>query len=240
VPTTQPRPAFAEIAQPSAAHPITIIQIGDSLGEDLGIGLQDVIGGEPAIRLETLAKGDTGLADEAYYNWPAALHEYLAQYHPSIVVVFLGGNDCQPFTAGTTNVTPVALGGSAAFDVAYSARVGDLMSESTSAGAHVLWVGMPIMAPGAAGESADTFSNCMAELNAAYAKEAALHPGVTFVSSWKLFEDPGGQYAEYLDIDGNLGEVRDSDGIHIDGPAGTDLIAGFVVKAMEADYHIKL
>jgi hypothetical protein len=233
VSTTLPQPALPPVAQPSAKHPITILQIGDSLGEDLGIGLQDVIGGEPTILLETKAVGDTGLANKAYYNWPAALAGYLAEYHPAIVVVFLGGNDCQPFTAGTTNVNPVALGGTDAFDVAYSARVGALMSEATSAGAHVLWVGMPIMQD-------PQFSSCMQELNSDYADEAALHPGVTYLSSWKLFQSPSGQYSEYMNVDGNLGEVRDPDGVHIDGPAGTDLIANFVVSAMEADYHIKL
>ncbi len=227
--TTLPPLALRPLAQPTARHPITIVQIGDSLGEDLGFGLQDVIGAQPSVKLETVAVGDTGLADPAYYDWPKALQRDLAKYHPAIVIAMFGGNDCQSFFQGPTLETP----GTASFDTAYSSRVGGVMEEAIEAGARVLWVGMPIMHdPG--------FSSCMAELNRDDAAEAASHPGATFLSTWKLFEGPNGQYSEYLDVDGNLVEVRDGDGVHIDGPAGTDLVGGAVLTALEADYHIKL
>ena len=227
---------LAPLPVPSAAHPLTILEIGDSLGEDLGIGLKAVLGGRPHVVLKALAVGDTGLSNTAYYNWSAVLAKDLAAYHPAIVVVMLGGNDCQSFFSGPTLEEP----GTSSFDKAYSARVGALMAEATAAKARVLWVGIPIIQPGALGEAGLRFSNCMVELNAAYAKEAASHQGATFFATWKLFEGPNGGYAEYLRIGGSLMEVRDPDGVHIDPPAGTDLIGNAVVKAMEADYHIPL
>lgn len=75
---------------------MTIIEIEDSLGEDLGLGLQDTLTDVPEVKFAPLAIGDTGLADLAYYNWPRALAYDLAECHPAIVIVFLGGNDCQP------------------------------------------------------------------------------------------------------------------------------------------------
>lgn len=231
--TTRPAGALAPLAQPSAAHPISIVQIGDSLGEDLGFGLQSTIGADPAVVLKTVAVGDTGLADPAYYNWPVALARDLAAYHPAIVIAMFGGNDCQSFYEGTGSTAVLEQPGTAGFDGAYSARVAVIMSEALAAGARVFWVGMPIMQdPG--------FSSCMQELNRDYAAEAASHPGVTFFPTWKLFEDAHGQYAEYLDVGGSLAQVRVDDGVHINGPAGTALVGSAVVSAMDATYHIKL
>jgi hypothetical protein len=209
------------------------VQIGDSLGEDLGFGLQSTIGADPAVVLKTVAVGDTGLADPAYYNWPVALARDLAAYHPAIVIAMFGGNDCQSFYEGTGSTAVLEQPGTAGFDGAYSARVAVIMSEALAAGARVFWVGMPIMQdPG--------FSSCMQELNRDYAAEAASHPGVTFFPTWKLFEDAHGQYAEYLDVGGSLAQVRVDDGVHINGPAGTALVGSAVVSAMDATYHIKL
>lgn len=219
---------------------MTIIEIEDSLGEDLGLGLQDTLTDVPEVKFAPLAIGDTGLADLAYCNWPRALAYDLAERHPAIVIVFLGGNDCQPVSNGDTNATPVALGGTKVFDVAYSARVSALMSEATAAGARVFWVGLPIIAPDTGGEAGDTYSDCMKELNADYHLEASSHSGVTYFSTWRVFEDPQGHYAQYLELDGKLDEVRSPDGLHINGPAGTDLIGSAVVAGIEATYHIKL
>ena len=222
-------PPLAPVPSPSAAHPLTILEIGDSLGEDLGIGMVATLAGVPHVALEALAVGDTGLVDTAYYDWQAVLAKDLATYHPAIVVVMLGGNDCQSFYEGDTLENP----GTASFDAVYSARVGALMAEATAAKARVMWVGMPIM-------QEPSFSACMAELNADYAKEAAIHRGATFFSTWALFQAPGGGYAEYLTIGGTSVEVRDPDGVHIDPPGGTDLVASAVVKAIETDYAVKL
>ncbi len=217
------------LAQPSAAHPITVLQIGDSLGEDLGSGLIDVLGSHKDVKLYPVAVGDTGLANVAYYNWAATLETDLAAYHPEIVIAMFGGNDSQPFYFGARNAIP----GTPFFRTAYGARVAQIMHEATAAGARLFWVGMPIMA------SAD-FSSRMAELNSIVQAEAATHPGVTYFSSWKLFENAAGQYSTYLpDSSGNLVTVRDPDGVHIAPPAGDDLLANAVVASMSALYKIR-
>lgn len=219
------------LAQPSASHPLTVLEIGDSLGEDLGYGLAQLLAGHRDVRLYTKAVGDTGLANVAYYNWPANFRAELAAEHPGLVIVFIGGNDDQGFDV---NGRP-ALFGTSFWHEEYAARVATMMAEAKAAGAQVLWVGMPIMASA-------TFSGAMRQLNAIYRAEAARFANVHYYSTWKLFSTPQGHYAQDLPIGphGALVEVRDADGVHIAPPGGNDLIAGAVLRQIRADWSIQL
>jgi lysophospholipase L1-like esterase len=232
-PTTTTLPAaLRPILPPSPAHPLTVLDIGDSIGEDLGFGLGDEIGGRPGVKLVEDAVGSTGLAALDYYNWPAELELELREYHPRIVVVMLGGNDAQNFDVGKRYVgfgTPL-------WRVVYGGRVATMMRDATSAGARVVWVGLPVMSP----ESTLSDTDMQIE-NSVYAAEAAAHPGVIFVSTWKTLANAAGQYSEYLpNSSGDLVEVRSTDGIHIDAPGGTDLLAQAVVASMDRAFKLKL
>lgn len=220
------------LAPPAPGHVLTILSVGDSIGEDLGYGLGDVLGGDPGLRIVQDAVGSTGLAAIDYYDWPAELEVELHRYRPQIVVVMLGGNDAQSFDLGARYVGF----GTALWRRVYGARVATMMDEATAAGAHVLWVGMPVMSPAA------TLSDVeMRAENSVYAAEARVHPGVRFMSTWKLLASPSGGYSEYLpDASGDLVQARDSDGIHIDAPGGTDILARAAVAAVEQAWHVRL
>ena len=214
------------------AHPITILDIGDSIGEDLGIGLGDVLGSDPAVKVIQSAVGNTGLADPGYYNWPANLAGQLKQYHPKIVVVMLGGNDWQPFLTGPNTA---AIPGTAYWRSAYGQRVAGLINEATSAGAAVFWVGLPPMAPSSALPPAMSPA-----LNAVFQAQAAAN-GATYVPTWNAFTNAAGQYAEFLpNAEGQLVAVRDPDGVHLAPPAGCDLAATIVRNAIQSTFDIKL
>jgi hypothetical protein len=220
---------MAPLAQPTDGHPLTILEIGDSLGEDLGIGLENELGEDPLVKIHPEAVGDTGLANVGFYNWPAELESELAQDHPQAVIVFLGANDGQGFDVDGEAVEF----GTPAWISAYKARVADMMEEATSAGARVLWVGMPIMQPA-------WLAPEMVLVNSIYRSEAALHKGVTYFSSWALFSNSSGQYTEY--VTGPGGEqiqLRDDDGIHLDTP-GCDRLAQALIAPMDADWGIKV
>ncbi len=226
------RPGLPPLAQPRPGHVLTILDVGDSIGEDLGIGLGSLLGGDRWVRVLQDAVGSTGLAAVGYYNWPLELEKELETYHPELVVVMLGGNDAQSFDVGSTYVgfgTPL-------WRSVYSRRVATMMDEATSAGAHVLWVGMPIMSP------QSVLSNTDMQLeNTVYAQEARHRAGVAFMSTWRLLATPSGRYSEYLpDASGNLVQVRDSDGVHVAAPGGTDLLAAGVVREIERVWHIRL
>ena len=85
------------LKSPTVAKPMTILEVGDSIGEDLGFGLADEIGSDPRVHVLQNAVGDTGLSNLAYFDWPATLAQQLREYHPKLVVVMLGGNDWQGF-----------------------------------------------------------------------------------------------------------------------------------------------
>jgi lysophospholipase L1-like esterase len=217
------------IPRPTAAHPLVMLEIGDSLGQDLGFGLGDQFGGDSRVVVDQQAQESTGLANPGYYNWAAHLEQDLAQFHPKVVVVMLGGNDAQNFMQFNQGV----VFGSALWRIDYGERVAQIMDEATAAGAHVLWVGLPIMQD-------PTFSHQMAELNSVFAAQAWQHPGVTYYPSWKLFSTPAGQYSAYLRTpSGQEIEARDNDGVHL-APAGWDYLAAALVKPMETAWRISL
>jgi len=226
-PTTQP-----VIPMPAGHQPLTILCIGDSLGEDLEYGLADLIGSNPAVHIVEAAVGSTGLANVAYYNWPLALSQELARVHPQIVVVLLGGNDAVSFDQGLQYV-PF---GSPLWQTDYGERVARMMTEARQAGADVVWVGLPVMA------SFSVLSNtAMQELNTVYQDQARLHPGVVYVSSWTLFQNADGQFTEYLtDPAGQSLMVRDPDGVHIAPPAGNELIASLVIQQINQHFGLSL
>jgi len=204
---------------------VTVVEIGDSLGEDLGFGLQDVLAGNASVRLVQAAKGNSGLVQPQYYDWPRHLRELLAQYQPAAVVVFLGANDVQDFYQDGA----LLRFGTPAWEAAYRERVANIMQEATDAGSKVLWVGMPIM-------RSATFSSSMQRLNDIYEEEAASHEGVTFFSSWQVMASPSGGYAATTPgPDGRSIVLRTPDGIHIafgTGGRGAEVLGHAVVNAL--------
>lgn len=215
------RPPSTALALPT---PLTMLEIGDSLGEDLGFGLQDVLRGVDGVELVQAAKGNSGLVQPQYYDWPKHLSQLLDEHHPDVVVVFLGANDVQDFYDGGV----YRQFGTVGWRQAYAQRVAAVMQEATDAGAKVLWVGMPIM-------KSATFSSSMAKLNDIYQAQAALRPGVTYLPSWNLFTDAAGNYVKAAQIGGKSVMLRTADGVHItfgNGGGGADVLAAAVVSAL--------
>jgi hypothetical protein len=203
---------------------LTVVEIGDSLGEDLGFGLSDVLRGVDGVELVQAAKGNSGLVQPQYYDWPKHLSQLLTQYQPDVVVVFIGANDVQDFYVDGI----LQQFGTAGWEQAYAQRVATMMDEATDAGAKMLWVGMPIM-------KSATFSSSMEKLNTIYEAQAGSHPSVTYFSSWDLFTDGAGRYAGTRVVDGETIVLRTPDGIHVtfgNGGRGADVLATAVVDAI--------
>jgi len=218
------------LPQPTAAKPVTILNVGDSLGEDLGIGLGNTLGTDPLVRVVRAAYGDSGLARPDFYDWPAHLAADLAEYHPQVVTILIGGNDSQNFDV---NNEPVVFG-TAQWHTIYSQRVALMMSETLKAGAKMVWVGLPIM-------SNPAFSASMQTLNAIYEAQAARHPGVEFLPTWSLFSNAEGQYSAYLtNSSGQTVLARDPDGVHIAPPGGCDMVAEAATNEIEKIWHVHL
>jgi hypothetical protein len=119
------------IPQPTKADPLVILDIGDSIGVDLGFGLGDVFANDPYVRVLQKGHIDTGLARPDAYNWPAVLEADLRQYHPGVVVMMIGANDDQALSVPGGSSVAV---GTAEWNRAYHDRIDLVMAEATAAG----------------------------------------------------------------------------------------------------------
>jgi hypothetical protein len=212
----------------SAVGQCTVVEIGDSLGNDLGWGLARQVVPTSGLNLIQLDTSATGLANSSFYDWPAQLAVDLRQYHPQLVLVCVGGDDEQGMKVDGASVqfpTP-------SWQTAYLARVRQVISEATASGAYVLWIGMPIM-------QQPSYSQGMQILNALYQEGVTSEANATFVSTWSLFSNPRGVFQSDAVVNGAWTALRQSDGIHY-SLAGEDVLATYVLGKMASIYHVLL
>ena len=221
------------LQSPTASHPLTLLSIGDSIGEDLGFGLGDVFSTDPDVRVVQKALEDTGLARIDYYNWPTALEADLRQYHPEIVVVMMGANDMQSFAVGNGRYVSFSLTANQWWQ-AYAHRVALVMDEATAAGAHVMWVGLPPM-----GAGSTVPAGFPQKLNGVFRAEADAHPGVTYFPAATVLANKKGGFQLYMTINGSIEQIRSTDGVHL-LPAGYDMLAQALVRPMERAWDVNL
>ena len=215
-------------AAPAPVGTCTVLEIGDSLGNDLGWGLARQVGPTSGLDLVQVDKSATGLANSSFYNWPAELSVDLNEYHPQLVLVSLGGNDEQGLDVDGSAVgfrTP-------AWDAAYLERIQEVVSEATAVGAYVMWVGLPVM-------EQPSYSAGIETLNFLYQTALARTPTASFVSTWSLFANPQGLFQTEAVVNGTATTLRQSDGVHY-SEAGEAVIATYVVDRMAQIYHVRL
>lgn len=206
----------------------TVLEIGDSLGNDLGWGLARQVTASSGLDLVQADVSATGLVDTSFYDWPAHLAADLRRYHPQLVIISLGGNDQQGMMVGGSAVQFP----SAPWQRAYLARVDGILGEARQAGASVMWVGMPPMSqPG--------FSSGMQVLDSLYRQAVVSQPSDVFVPVWSLFSDPQGLFQSQALVNGSPATLRQADGIHYSF-TGENVLATYVVGQIAAAYHVSL
>jgi len=209
---------------PKSKH-LTILEIGDSLGTDLGGGLGLQLEKSPNVTLIQKGKSETGLANGWFYSWPLHLQRFLAQYHPQLLIVFLGGNDEQGM---------VVNGHAAAFNTPpwreqYQKNIAQIMNEATMKHCSVLWVGMPIMAP-------NGYRQGIQVINSLFEKVALTKANVAFLPTWDLMANAKGQFEFSARVNGVVQVLRSADGIHPTS-IGQNVIATYVIQQIRAIYH---
>jgi hypothetical protein len=206
-----------------------VLEIGDSLGIDLGDQLRSLLDAEGTVRTVVAAQGDSGLSNISYYDWPVHLATLLAVDRPQVVVVFVGANDDQGLSLDDAGAVP----GTPAWVAGYAGRVDAIASEATNAGARVVWVGMPPMA------SPDLSAAMLLE-DAIYQRATATLPGAIYVPSIPVLGNPSGLYeATGVDVAGQHVTLRTPDGVHLT-PAGARLLAHTVIDAVDKRWHLSL
>lgn len=204
----------------------TILVVGDSLGTDLAGGLGWQLSKSKNVSLVQKGKSSTGLSNSGFFNWPQHLTTYLKQYHPQLLIVFLGGNDEQGIEAN---------GHAYAFNTPgwrtqYAKAVASMMNEATKSGTAVLWVGMPIMDP-------NGYRQGMQVINSMFAQVAKNKSRVTFLPTWKFFAGANGQFRFNASVDGKMQAIREADGIH-PSAVGQNVLATYIINEIHLLYRL--
>ena len=202
------------VRHPTHAHPLRVLLVGDSIGEDLDGPLLNDLTATGVIVVNSFGKESTGLTRLDYFNWIAELKGLVYQDHPNIVIGMMGANDSQSF------LNPEMRFGSTAWRARYLHNVGQFFSIGKENGAKMFWVSVPIIQdPGRNREW-----NLVRHL-----QEKAAHQHHVYYLDSDLTLAPNGHYAAYLPVGGQLALVRTpQDGVHLT-PAGGALLAQAVM-----------
>ena len=209
-----PHPAHAE----GGSH---ILVAGDSFAGPVSFELKKYLRATPGVTLKTDYRVASGLAHPDYFDWPAEMEWALANYTPDVVVLLLGTNDTMEMRVGARFFPR----GTAAWRAEYASRVGAMMDMVGQAGAQLYWVAPPAMRDGWRNDMINIIDDIIAE-------QAQPRPWVHYVDTRPLLSDADGAFALYLpDYNGNMVQVRSTDGIHLTWD-GSNWVAGFVYRVM--------
>ena len=207
--------------------PFTVVVIGDSLAEGYWGGLYRKLHRDNRFEVVGRARHSTGLSRPDYYDWNAAVSEFIAEDQPDAAVVSVGANDIQSlYREGDRHFAF----GTDAWDTAYAERVETMMKRLLDAGVTVFWMGLPTVR----GES---LAEKVQHLNRIYQTVAAAN-GVTFVPVWNLTVDENGEFTSYLgDENGRSRLMRANDGIHFTN-RGNELVAQHLLAVIEDEMSL--
>jgi hypothetical protein len=210
----------AGIRVPTPESKLRVAVVGDSLSQGLGPAIERWLRADVS-RVLSLGRQSTGLARQDYFNWRWAMRQIEDAFRPDLVFVLLGSNDDQSQVAPDGSAVRV---GSAAWVRAYRERATAFLSEATSNGTHVVWVGIPVVQDHGRWDF-------YRRVNDLYRQTAEGDPLATYLDAWKLFQTRAGRYSAYLrNEQGALQQMRAGDGLHLT-PDGYDYLARHAIRA---------
>jgi hypothetical protein len=223
VPTTtrpaEPTTTTVISRNPTRAHPLRVLLVGDSIGEDLDAQLLTDLTNTGVMTVFTDGRISTGLTRLDYFPWIQELAYDVYHYRPDIVIGMMGANDSQSF------LNPVMLFGTPQWRARYLRHVGQFFSIGNGSGRKMFWVSVPMIA--------DKGRNAEWQLVRHLQQKAASAHHVYFINS-DLTLSPQGHYATYLMVSGQLTQVRIGDGIHLTASGGA-LLAQSVMVVLKRD-----
>ncbi len=204
----------------SAAEPLRVMVIGDSLADGFGMFLEQRVG-QRGLPVQIINRGrtSTGLARSDFYDWPGNFAGFVAADRPDIVVAHFGANDNQPLR--------FADGRSVAYDTddwdaAYKGRARDILDVAAAERAVVYWLGP---AP-----DADTHRNALLTKANRLFRDVARGSGAHFISLPAFTAGSNGEFVAAA----HGATIRSGDGSHFTA-AGYTLVVNEILGAIERD-----
>ncbi len=206
-------------AQVAQARSTTIAVVGDSVANDLGRGLQDLLGDKSGFHVVKQTRFATGLVRTDYYDWNAVAAKFMRHHRPDVIVVVIGGNDHQALRVHGHRYEPFSKG----WVAEYRRRVARFMRHFQHRHAQVYWVSLPPV-------RSATLTRAYRKLNAIYHQEAVRH-GFHYLSVWSRFLSDGAYSSFGESLEGVRRRLRKQDGEHFT-EAGRILFASYVANAI--------
>ncbi|MEI6700680.1 MAG: DUF459 domain-containing protein [Actinomycetota bacterium] len=208
----------------------TVLEIGDSLGIDLGwgFGVEVTPPKSPKVTVIQAAKGSTGLSNDWYYPWPANFSTLLHRYSPQVAVILLGTNDEQAIRVGAT----ICSFNSTCWRTAYGGRVRQMLNLARLTHTQVIWVAaLPMGAP--------AFNQAMIAINSVTRPIVTASSNGTFYETKPLFTSVHGAYRSTAIVNRQLQAIREPDGIHIN-LLGSDCLALGIIKSLKTTFGVPI
>lgn len=224
-PTPVSRSAPATVPRPTAAKPLKILAIGDSLTTYTSQRLGDVLSQQGVAKVDKVAWRDgTGLASPSFFNWPQWAMQQIDEQHPDAVVVIMGGNDHQDMSRKDQYFAR----GTPEWQAEYQRRVAVVMRAMINRGVdRIYWSGPPTARN-------ETDNALYHQINLAAAAAAKSVPGARFVD----LAGPTSLKGEWLDVlvyGNDAFPARMGDGFHWSWKA-SQITSRLVADAMAKDY----
>ncbi len=199
-----PEPALVAtappITTPTAADPLKILVLGDSLSTFVGQQMSVLLADSKVASVKTVWRNGTGLTNPAFFNWESGARTILRAEQPDAVVMVVGGNERNDMTVGGQTLVP----GSAAWEAEYERRARVVMRAMMQEGVQrVFWSGPPTARD-------EKWNAVYADVNSALTRAAGAVPGVAYVDLY----DESKPFAMEETIDGEQVLARQRDGIH--------------------------
>jgi hypothetical protein len=217
----------SKIRRPTPQDKLRVVIVGDSLAAGLGVYLEREF--RPAlVRVSRQGRISTGLSRLDYFDWMTAMHEIEDSFRPDLVVVMIGDNDNQSLQSpGGQTVAEI---GSFEWPSGYEERVEEFTRIGVDGGAHVAWVGLPIV------QKKERWP-VMQRQNDIFERVANATPNALYVDTWDRFATRDGGYTPFYWTDGNVELVRANDGLHFN-PRGYELVAQAVGEAVVDQFRL--
>jgi peptidoglycan/LPS O-acetylase OafA/YrhL len=225
--TVATEPLLAANRIPTAADPLRVLIVGDSVMVDATPGIEAAIEATGVATVEP--GGAPGFGLTFTKTWRRDWTSMVADVRPDVVVALLGAWDAD---------NALDHGGDW-----YTNVVDDATSVLAAGGARVLWLGWPPTRPPAvAGRPEPDYDHIDAQqaaVNAAFSAVARRHPrDVAYLSTAPALSLPDGTFSAFLpDATGTMVRARKRDNTHF-CPAGSELMGRLVLGALTPVYAL--